>query len=215
MTKGKEKDYECLLADWPDAYYRTRDAYERKRLLEMSADRGLDPEGDKIRAALWEIRYRKMEGKADSKNKGLQDTYLKAWMTFNYAAERMGSGFVRRSLQKELKKELENMGPDVVNEYGELGEKVLYDELYHMVNLYIQLCADDRAYGSVFLGLGKMKKESFVGKIADEIYSAAYRVPVGMGLEEESRLLTKAATEAFYDAYPDYENYLSELIDRK
>ena len=209
---AREKDYESMLQNWPAAYYETRDAWERRRLLEMSLEGGLDPEKDKIRRVLWEIRYPEIEGKSNDKNNGLQDTFLRAWMTFSFASDRVKSRFARNGLLKELKKELSIMGPEVVREFGDAGEAVLYDELYHMSGLYLELCSEDRGYGSIILGLGKMKKESFVAKVAGEVYAVGYKVPRALGLEEECRLLTKAATEAFYDKFLNYEEYLDRLI---
>lgn len=210
---ARQKDYESLMQNWPYEYYNTRDGRERKKLLEMSIERGLDPEGDKIRLFVWKKRYPEVPGKADRNNNGLQDTYLKAWMDFSFAADKVKSRFPRNGQLKQIKKDLAVMDPELVAEYGELGEKILYDELYHMVNLYMDLCSEDRAYGSVLFGLGKMKKESFVGKIANEVYSIGYVVPQGLNLAEECRLLTKAATETFYDKFPNYEDALDSLID--
>lgn len=207
---ARQKDYESLMQNWPYEYYHTRDGRERKELLEISIARGLDPEGDRIRLLLWEKRYQEMSGKG--RNNGLQDTYLKTWMDFSFAVDKINSRFLRNSQLKEIRKDLAVMGPEVVAEYGESGEKVLYAELYHMANLYMELCSEDNSYASVLFGLGKMKKESFVNKIAKEVYAVGYAVPRGLDLVEECRLLTKAVTEAFYDQFPNFEDALDSLI---
>lgn len=208
---AREKDYESLLANWPYEYYHTRDAAERRTLLEMSMERKLDPEADQVRMMIWERRYPKAGGKNEGGN-GLLDTYLKSWMDFRFASDKMNSWFHAKGLIKEAKKNLEAMGFDMVKEYGETGAKALYDELYHMAGLYMDLCSEDRNYGCFLLGIGKMSKESLINKMAREICDVAYKVPAGLGLEAECAPLKKAATEAFYDKFPNFENCLDVLI---
>lgn len=203
----REKDYDKMMENWPYEYYKERDAIERKKLLDAAMERGIDPEGDKIRKMLWEMRYIFSEKTGEL----IQDNYLKAWMDFRFAVGKTNSFFQGKRIVKEAKDDLEAMGFEAVKEYGELGQKVLYDELYHLVNLYIQLCSEDRNYGSIILGLGKMNKESYVAKVAKEVHEVTSRMPKNLGMEEYCALLKKAGQEAFYDAFPNFEQYLDEL----
>ena len=64
----------------------------------------------------------------------------------------------------------------------------------------------------MILGLGKMSKDSLLGKMAREIYTMAYEIPQEMGMEEELQLFTKAATDVFYEMFPKNRNLLEVKI---
>lgn len=198
---AREKDYAKLLEDWPYEYIRMKSPVERKRLLDAAIAAGVDPIGNEIRLMLWKRRY----------PDGIEaDEYLKAWMYFDFIVDELKSFFGKKKRLNETKRYLDIMGIHAVKEYGELGERILFEEMYHLVYNYIQLCANDRNYGSLILGLGKMSKESYALKVANNLCRVCHKVANGLELQEEFAVLQKAAMEAYYDSFPDYE----ELYDR-
>ncbi len=200
---AREKDYSRLLIDWPYEYVRMKSPVERKRLLDAAIEAGIDPEGNEIRLMLWNRRY----------PEGVEaDEYLKAWMYFDFVADSLKSWFGKGKRLKETKQYLDTMGIYAVKEYGELGDRILYEEMYHLVYNYIQLCGDDRNYGSLILGLGKMSKESYALKVANNLCRVCHKVAYGLELQEEFGVLQKAAMEAYYDSFPEYEELYDKAI---
>ena len=89
----------------------------------------------------------------------------------------------------------------------------LYQELCNMTRLYLKLCKDDKTYSSIILGLGRMKDASLVQKMARDVFTLAYEIPRQTGLEEDFRLFTKAATDTFFEVYPDDKGLLEAMIE--
>ena len=202
---AREKDYGQYLLNWPYEYMHMKDPVIRKKILDESIKQGVDPEGDKLRSMLWERRY----------PKGIdEDEYFKAWMYFDFVAEEINAFFGKKKRLNNVKQHLERIGIYAMKEFGELGEQILYEELYHLVYNYIQLCADDRNYGSVILGFGKMNKDSYALKVAKNLRRVCYIPAEGFGLQEEFSLLQKAAMEAYYDAFPEYDELYDKVINK-
>ena len=61
-----------------------------------------------------------------------------------------------------MKRDLAQVRADLCLDWGEepgsLKEQLLYDELFHMGNCYIDLCLSDKSYSSVLMGMGQMKE---------------------------------------------------------
>ena len=126
---AREKDYGQYLLNWPYEYMHMKDPVIRKNILDESIKQGIDPEGNKLRSMLWERRY---------PNGIEEDEYFKAWMYFDYVTEELNSFFGKKKRLNTVKGHIERMGIHAMKEYGELGERILYEELYHLVYNYIQ-----------------------------------------------------------------------------
>lgn len=196
------------MAEWPECYYREREGLQRRELLDEADRNHLTPEENKIRRLLWERRY---PGLVNSREK-IKDSYLRAWFDFRYAADNASGLFSYKKIVREISRDLEQMGFQAVKEFGETGEAVLYRELYHMAMLYITLCQEDKGYGSLLFGMGKVSEDSVAQRIAKEIVKVVCLVPKKLNLEQECALWTKACLTAFADAYPDKKGDLENLI---
>ena len=202
---ARERDYGQYLLNWPYEYMRMKDPVVRKRILDEAIKQGIDQEGNELRQMLWEHRYPKGIG---------EDEFFKAWMYFDFVSEEINAYFGKKKRLNNVKQHLERLGMEDMKARGPFGEQVLYEELYHLVYNYIQLCADDRNYGSLILGFGKMNKDSYALKVARNIRRVCYVVPEGLGLKEEFALLQKAATEAYYDSFPEFDELYDKVINK-
>lgn len=193
--------------DWVTKYYRELDREKRWEILEQAiAEEGMTPDKE-VRKKLLEERYEK--GKKD---KTQIDRFIRGWMTLAYTKNTSGGLFGRKKLQKDREKILKDWNFELARQYGQEGEVALYQEFHNMTELYLTICQDDKAYSSMILGLGKMSKDSLLGKMAREIYTMAYEIPQEMGMEEELQLFTKAATDVFYEMFPKNRNLLEVKI---
>ena len=192
---------------WTEQYYLEVDKKKRKKLLDEGLEQeGMTPENE-LRSKLWEVRY----GQRAKETMEI-DHYIRGWLTMGYMKRSTKRVFGRGRVDKEKAKVLSDWGADIVKEYGEIGEKIYYQELCNMTRLYLKLCQEDKTYSSVLLGLGRMKETSLVGKIAKDVYALAYDIPEQTGTTEDFRIFTKAATDTFYAVYPDSREVLERMI---
>ena len=123
---AREKDYTKLLENWPYEYCHTTDPIERRIILNLSIEKGLDPDGDALRMALWNRRHPNAE-KQYTKGKTIIDESLKAWMALDIASADVYSFFGKKKVIKEARKQLEILGKSFVSAYGSLGEQIFYE----------------------------------------------------------------------------------------
>ena len=74
-------------------YYREKDPMERLKLLEQSIAAGEEPEENRIRKELWEIRYSDKAETGDTR----ADGYLGLWMTMEFNRNSASRFFGTRS----------------------------------------------------------------------------------------------------------------------
>lgn len=191
---------------WVTQYIHELDREKRKEILDATIEaEGLSPENE-LRRKLYEARY------ASSSN-GDVDYFIRGWLGMFYLH---GSGkglFAKKKLEREINSVKSDWKVALAEEYGETGRTVLYQELVNMTCLYISLCQKDKAYGSVLLGIGRMKPESLAAKIATDVYRIAYQTPKDLKREEEFALFTQAATEGFSIMFPKEEGLLTDKIN--
>ena len=193
---------------WIEKYYREIDKKERKRILEQGIEEdGMTMENE-LRKKLWEIRYGRRE-----KETVEVDHYIRGWMSMYYLKRALRSMFRKKNLQKSKEEISSDWGMDAIQEYGEAGERVFYQELCNMTRLYLTLCAEDKTYSSVLLGIGRMKNASLIAKMAREVFTLAYEIPRQSEMEDTFRIFTKAATDTFYEMYPKEKEVLQGLIE--
>ena len=190
---------------WVQQYMREPESWKRKEILDQAiAEEGMTPDNE-LRLKLWEKRYVKQNDREI-------DTFIRGWVNLNFL-ESSGKGlFSKNRIEKDKQKILEDWQVALAAEYGETGRQVLYEEFFNLSRLYIKLCEEDKQYNSVLLGLGTMKKEKLVRKIAADVFNAAYNVPNRHNMKEDLALFTKAATEAFYEVYDRDKDMLNGLV---
>lgn len=200
---AEEKELKFL-----EQYYKETEPLKRKELLKKSIEAGEDPQGNPIRMELWEARYHE---RSQNKNERA-DGFLKLWMVMKYAGDNttgiFGYGGVRRDVRKTLKK----LHFEEFKQKDEQTRKLLYKECYHMAQLYLYLCENDRTYGSTLLGMMALSKEKLQSKIGADIFNVACKVPVRLKMEEELEPLLSAVIDAYIHTYPEERRSMEESI---
>ena len=97
-------------------YYREKDPMERLKLLEQSIAAGEEPEENRIRKELWEIRYSDKAETGDTR----ADGYLGLWMTMEFNRNSASRFFGTRSAKKEIGKYLKKLKFQELQERGGL-----------------------------------------------------------------------------------------------
>lgn len=122
--------------------------------------------------------------------------------------------FTRRKVAKQKKEILDDWQFALAAEYGEAGEEILYQELFNTAKVYLSLCRKDKNYGSVFIGMGHMKEDRLLEKIASDIYLMAYKIPRETDTAEDFTVFTRAATDAFLSEYDGQRDLLMSMIEK-
>lgn len=183
-------------------YYREKEPMERLNLLEQSIAAEEDPEGNKIRKELWEIRYSDKSEAGDTR----ADGYLGLWMTMEFNRNSGSRFFGTRSAKKEIGKYLTKLKFQEIQEKGGLYEELLYRECCHMVLVYMDLCQTDKSYNTTLCGLIHIKEDSAKSKLQRDIRETAVDLPGTLGMESELGIITRAAREIYRQYYPNEGN---------
>lgn len=177
-------------------YYREADPKKRRNLLEQEIETGTDSEANQIRKEIWEARYSEMDEVT------MADGYLRFWMAMEFNRKAANKWFGVKGAVKEIRKELNSVKFQELQQKSDLHKELLYRECCHLVKLYIDLCKTDRSYNSMLAGIITIKKEDVTAKIKRDIYETAVCLPRDLGMEEELSLLTKAAREIYELYFP-------------
>ena len=183
-------------------YYREKEPMERLKLLEQSIVAEEDPEGNKIRKELWEIRYSDKSEAGDTR----ADGYLGLWMTMEFNRNSGSRFFGTRSAKKEIGKYLTKLKFQEIQEKGGLYEELLYRECCHMVLVYMDLCQTDKSYNTTLCGLIHIKEDSAKSKLQRDIRETAVDLPGTLGMDSELGIITRAAREIYRQYYPNEGN---------
>ena len=183
-------------------YYREKEPMERLKLLEQSIAAEEDPEGNKIRKELWEIRYSDKSEAGDTR----ADGYLGLWMTMEFNRNSGSRFFGTRSAKKEIGKYLTKLKFQEIQEKGGLYQELLYRECCHMVLVYMDLCQTDKPYNTTLCGLIHIKEDSAKSKLQRDIRETAVDLPGTLGMESELGIITRAAREIYRQYYPNEGN---------
>lgn len=183
-------------------YYREKEPMERLKLLEQSIAAEEDPEGNKIRKELWEIRYSDKSEVGDTR----ADGYLGLWMTMEFNRNSGSRFFGTRGAKKEIGKYLTKLKFQEIQEKGGLYEELLYRECCHMVLVYMDLCQTDKSYNTTLCGLVHIKEDSAKSKLQRDIKETAVDLPGALGMEAELGIITRAAREIYRQYYPNEGN---------
>ena len=183
-------------------YYREKEPMERLKLLEQSIAAEEDPEGNRIRKELWEIRYSDKSEAGDTR----ADGYLGLWMTMEFNRNSSSRFFGTRSAKKEIGRYLTKLKFQEIQEKGGLYEELLYRECCHMVLVYMDLCQTDKSYNTTLCGLIHIKEDSAKSKLQRDIRETAVDLPGTLGMESELGIITRAAREIYRQYYPNEGN---------
>lgn len=183
-------------------YYREKDPMERLKLLEQSIAAGEEPEENRIRKELWEIRYSDKAEAGDTR----ADGYLGLWMTMEFNRNSASRFFGTRSAKKEIGKYLKKLKFQELQERGGLYEELLYRECCHLVLVYMDLCQTDKSYNTTIFGLIHIKEDSAKAKVQRDIRETAVELPANLGMEAELGIITRAAREIYRQYYPNEGN---------
>ncbi|MEE8885757.1 MAG: DUF6553 family protein [Eubacteriales bacterium] len=179
---------------WVVQYMHETDKNKRKELLDQAvAVEGVTPENE-LRQKLYDARYVKVDG-TDA------DRFVAGWMAVFYLRGTTKSIFSKKKIEKIRKELVDDWQMELIEAYGETGREVLYEELFNMTKLYIELCQQDRGYNSVLFELGKIKEDTLKAKIADDVFTNAYTTMRDTGLDQEFSIFTRAATDAYCEIY--------------
>lgn len=182
---------------WVERFYKETEREDREEIFEagMKTD-GMTPENE-FRKKLWNSRY-----VPTKKEKGEVDHFFKGILSLNTLSRTKPGFFNRRMIAREIEDLKKSLCMDLAEEYGEMGQAILYEELKHLGRTYISICQDDKNFSSLILGIGRISKDGLAEKIASSVYKMAYTVPKLHGFEELMAPVTNAFTEAYYEFYP-------------
>ena len=183
-------------------YYREKEPMERLKLLEQSIAAEEDPEGNRIRKELWDIRYSDRSEVGDTR----ADGYLGLWMTMEFNRNSGSRFFGTRSAKKEISKYLTKLKFQEIQEKGGLYQELLYRECCHLVLVYMDLCQTDKSYNTTLCGLIHIKEDSARSKLQRDIKETAVDLPGALGMEAELGIITRAAREIYRQYYPNEGN---------
>ena len=198
MRDIEEKEEEIVKFEWPQAYYLPTDGEIRKRALDKAVAKGLEPKRNKIRQELWERRYNTPTG---------VDNFLAGYMNLSYYASVVKSNLMAKFHKKDIKKTQELLCYDIIDKYGADGEDMLYLELYHMLDYYIDICLRDKKYGGIIMGIGTLKKASLINKISNDLFKTSYGLSPEFEIAPAHKLFQKAAKQCFFNRYPNSEKW--------
>ena len=201
---------EIMELPWPDSYYEPISGDRRYKLLEAALGEE-DSEENRLRLKLWEYRYGSV-----SRNNGKpsMDNFMKLWLDLEFYSQKTNSIFGVKNAAKEIKRDIDSLGYQEMQEYGELGLTMLYQELVQAGRYYFNLCASDRNYTTELFGIKKISDERIVDKITGDVYRVCYMTPKAFKLQEDLEMFTKAVTEALEIEYPEQIKNLNAVIQK-
>lgn len=169
--------------DWPESYYMEIDAAKRKKLLdEQLASEDAD-EKDQLRLKLWEKRY-KLQKKGD-----YADNFMYWLLELLLVTKQMNKKLGKKGQKKQAAKALEAFCTDQTEIFD---RELIAAELKHLMLTYGMLSMEDKSYGSVILGFGKMNQSNLERKLAAEFDALGTRLPQYLDMKEEFSLLSEA-----------------------
>ncbi|MBR1523727.1 MAG: hypothetical protein IJ641_04650 [Lachnospiraceae bacterium] len=183
-------------AAWISEYKKETDRARRKVILDRERESHSGDTEFEIREKIWNARY-------DKKNGMDIDYGIRGWMNLQSTKRRIYLPGERKRLRKELDGIKADWQFPLCAEYGEAGEKALYDELFNLSLFYFDICERDKTYNSVLLGLGHISDERRVNKIAREVKEMTVTIPETLEITEELAPFIKAAQEAFRYKFPE------------
>ena len=189
----EQRRQEPVYTNWLEGYNMSITGEEKKKFLDMGLAEEASPE-NLLRKKLWEVRYTQ-KGKLTG-----YDSFMALWMELGYEQKQMGHFFFKGRTKKKMIKLAD--GFMFSEGTSEPLQDVLFKEYVNLVAVYISLCQKDKNYKSIVLGVGTMKEESLLYKIAEDVYNTGCGAAILSGMTEQYELLMRATKSAFLDAFP-------------
>ncbi len=186
------------------AYYREIDPMKRKKLLDRSVAENEDPQMNPLRQELWEIRYREKSKSADVER---ADGFMALLMDMELGKGSVKKLFGGSRIKKDIRSRLDKLEFERFARGDELQQEALYRECCHLVQSYMQLCLEDKTYGTAFLGIVPMKKENILAKLRADIFETFIQFPCDAQMQEELSCLTRAARAMYALQFPEDEPF--------
>ncbi len=183
-------------AAWTFEYKRETDRTRRQNILTRISEEQPDSKELEIRKKLWESRY-------DKKNGYDVDYFIRGFVNLQSLKRRVYLPGEKYRMKKEIDGIKKDWQFELCASYGETGEKALYDELFNMTLLYIELCKRDKVYNSLLWGLGHISDTKQTQKIIAEICEIAEVIPVKIDAEEDFKPFKNAALDALKSVFPN------------
>lgn len=201
----EQRRQEPVYSSWLEGYNMSTTGQEKKQFLDMALAEEESAE-NLLRKKLWEARYTQ-KGKITG-----YDAFMALWMELGYEQKQMGHFFGKGRAKKKMAK----LAKDFMFAEGtsEALKDVLFREYVNLVAVYISLCQKDKNYKSIILGVGSMKEESLVYKIAEDVYTTGCGAAVLGGMTEEYELLMRASKAGFLSAFPQEIGIWSSVEDK-
>lgn len=194
---------------WENQYYHELKVDKRKKMLDDAiAYEGMSPENE-LRQKLLEARYGKSLGRGRR-----VDFFIRGWVTLSMLPNSV-SPRNKKKRAREIQSIMDDWKFELASEYGETGKRILYEEFCNMTLAYIDTCRHDKTYGAVILGMGRISEDSMMEKIARDVFNVAYSIPEELGISEDLKIFTQAATAMVCEAFPDIEEEFLELVSQK
>ena len=189
----EQRKQEPVYTNWLEGYNMSVTGEEKKKYLDMGLAEDASPE-NLLRKKLWEVRFTQ-KGKITG-----YDSFMALWMELGYEQKQMGHFFFKGRTKKKMAKLAE--GFMFTEGTTEALQDVLFREYVNLVAIYISLCQKDKNYKSIVLGVGTMKDENLLYKIAEDVYNTGCGSAILSGMTEQYELLMRASKSAFLDAFP-------------
>lgn len=181
-------------------YYRATKPRKRRELLEQSIQAREDPEKNAIRLELVSLRYPEQKNGSAAEP---VDALMRVWMYMEFNKNASKSRFHKKAGRKEIRKNLDEIQFTQILNKSELHRELLYEEICHMLKLYMSLCEKDKSYRNTFFGLLTMNDDSFREKLRSDVYETAVLLPRRLEMQEELKIFEEALREVYPQVFPD------------
>lgn len=176
-------------SEWLDKFRNETDR-EKRLVIINEVPENEDVCSVAFRKKLVEKRYQTLKGKKI-------DTFIRGWINCSMLDATSSKTKISRSSKKVLDSILSDWQIEEAEKLGPEGSKVLEDEFYNMVLLYINISQNDQSYTTSLLGFKKLSKEAVTDKLARDIYRVSVQIPEFYNLTDTLAPLTRGAAEAF------------------
>ena len=169
LKKAEVKKEEINPYDWPESYYMEVDAGRRLSLLEEHLNQEESDTINSLRMELWQMRYQPLKKGNEYKDNFMAG--LVQWLMLTIDAARP---FSKKRARKEAGQVLVQLG---LTSEEHFTRELLETEMKHLFLVYAATCLEDRQYGSLLFGFGRIKKDKVEKKIAEDIRKVGFSLP--------------------------------------
>lgn len=175
-----------------DAYFNTMKPEERLARLEELEKSGA-ADAPYLRR-LFHMRYQKT---ADAEE--YADLLLKLWMDMWIRCKTSSGSWASKRDRKAILKEAQDLGLMELKKQEPPERDYIYEEMSHLVKLFIILCEQDKRYTHVFQGFVSIPKDQLKRKIIEDMEDIGIRFIEEHDLDEEFADMKKATGDILRD----------------